>query len=72
MLVITVKEDEATTLYDVNGNELGKISIISIRGEKVRVGFDFPKEIAIARPGVSKEQALAIASGKDATSSNHG
>ncbi len=71
MLVITVKEDEAATLYDAKGNELGKVSVVSIRGEKVRVGFDFPKEIAIARPGVSREQALAIASGKDATNSNN-
>jgi sRNA-binding carbon storage regulator CsrA len=70
MLVITVKEDEAATLYDANGNELGKVSVVSIRGEKVRVGFDFPKKIAIARPGVTKEQALAIASGKDATNNN--
>lgn len=71
MLVITVKEDEAATLYDAKGNELGKVSVVSIRGEKVRVGFDFSKQIAIARPGVSREQALAIASGKDATNSNN-
>ena len=70
MLVITVKEDEAVTLYDANGNELGKVSVVSIRGDKVRVGFDFPKEIAIARPGITKEQAFAIASGKDATKNN--
>ncbi len=62
MLVITVKENEYTTLYDAKGNELGKVSVVSVRGNKVRVGFLFSKEIAIARPGVTKEQALAIAS----------
>lgn len=71
MLVITVKENEAATLYDAKGDEIGKIFIVNVRGEKVRVGFDFSKEFAIARPGVSKEQALAIASGKDATNSNN-
>lgn len=64
MLVISVKEDETATLYDANGNELDKVKIVDVRGDKVRVGFDFPREIAIARPGVTRDQALAIASKK--------
>jgi sRNA-binding carbon storage regulator CsrA len=64
MLVITIKEDEAATLYDSNGKELGKVSVVSIRGDKIRIGFDFPREIAIARPGITKEEALAIASNR--------
>lgn len=61
MLVVTMNLNEATTLYTKDGKKIGKVKMVDIRGNKVRVGFDFSKEeVAIARPGITVEEAVSI------------
>jgi hypothetical protein len=60
MLVLSLQVDEEATLYSKNGEEIGKIRIIDRVGGKIRVAFDMTDDIAIARPGISREVALAI------------
>lgn len=61
MLVFTVKLDEKTSIFDKNGNLLGKIQIVNIdKREHVKIGLEFSDEVVIARPGVDFEKALSI------------
>lgn len=48
MLVITRREGEEVVIGDPK-NPIGVIRIASIKGERVRVAFDFPREVAIHR-----------------------
>lgn len=49
MLVLTRKKEEKIWI----GNDIS-FSIIEIRGDKVRIGIDAPKEIAVHRDEVKK------------------
>lgn len=49
MLVLTRKKEEKIWI----GNDIS-FSIIEIRGDKVRIGIDTPKEIAVHRDEVKK------------------
>ena len=61
MLVIRLNRNEAATLYAKDGKKLGEIKMMDIRGDGVHVGFQFSKnEVAIARPGVTAEEALSL------------
>ena len=56
MLVITRKEGEEVVIGDPS-NPIGVIRIASIKGDRVRVALDFPREIAVHR----REVAIEIA-----------
>ncbi len=54
MLVLSRKTDEEIVIT-VNGTTLS-LKVVEIRGDKVRIGFDAPKDVSIWR----KEVAEAI------------
>ena len=58
MLVLSRKKNEAVI---INGNI--KITIVEVRGDKVRLGIDAPKDIAIHREEIAdviaKKEAAA-------------
>lgn len=59
---------QSSTLYAKDGKRIGEIKVVSVSGNKIRVGFDFSKdEVAIARPGITKEEALYICNDKKNT-----
>lgn len=59
MLVITRREGEEIVIGDPK-NPIGIVRIASIKGERVRVAFDFPREVEINR----REIANQIAAGE--------
>lgn len=57
MLVITRREGEEVVIGDPR-NPIGIVRIASVRGERVRVAFEFPREVEIHRREVA-DQILA-------------
>jgi carbon storage regulator CsrA len=57
MLVITRREGEEVVIGDP-ANPIGVVRIASIKGDRVRVAFDFPRHIDVHRREVA-EQILA-------------
>ncbi len=64
MLVITRREGEEVVIGDPR-NPIGVVRIASIKGERVRVAFDFPREVSIHRreiaDQIADEEPAAIA-----------
>lgn len=58
MLVITRREGEEVVIGDP-ANPLGIVRITSIKGDRVRVAFEFPREIDVHRREVA-EQILSV------------
>ena len=56
MLVITRREGEEVVIGDP-AKPIGVIRIASIKGDRVRVALDFPREIAVHRREVASEIA---------------
>ena len=56
MLVITRREGEEVVIGDPT-NPIGVIRIASIKGDRVRIALDFPREIAVHRREVAVEIA---------------
>lgn len=56
MLVITRREGEEIVIGDPR-NPLGVVRIASIKGERVRVAFDFPREVEIHRREIADQIA---------------
>ena len=54
MLVITRREGEEVVIGDPR-NPIGVIRIASIKGDRVRVAFDFPREIDVHRREVADQ-----------------
>ena len=59
MLVLTRKENEVVNIYTrlPNGNAgmfVGSVTLIEIRGDKVRLGFDMPMDVLILRESVDE------------------
>ena len=48
MLVLSRKREEKVNIY-FNGKLLANLMIVEIRGDRVRLGFDFPKEYHLVR-----------------------
>lgn len=57
MLVITRREGEEVVIGDPH-SPIGVVRIAGIRGDRVRVAFEFPREISVHRREVA-EQILA-------------
>ncbi|MEO0483180.1 MAG: carbon storage regulator [Planctomycetota bacterium] len=64
MLVITRREGEEVVIGDPR-NPIGVVRIASIKGERVRVAFDFPREVEIHRREIA-EQIVEDAEGQPA------
>ncbi len=54
MLVITRREGEEIVIGDPR-NPIGVVRIASVRGERVRVAFDFPRDVEIHRREVADQ-----------------
>jgi carbon storage regulator len=54
MLVITRREGEEVVIGDPR-NPIGIVRIASIKGERVRVAFDFPREVEIHRREIADQ-----------------
>ena len=53
MLFITRREGEEIVIGDPK-NPIGVVRIHAIKGERVRVGFDFPRDIEVHRREVAE------------------
>jgi carbon storage regulator CsrA len=49
MLVLSRKTGESVVLRDENGKEIGSVIVVRIGPNNTRLGFEFPKHIAIVR-----------------------
>ena len=56
MLVITRREGEEVVIGDP-AEPIGRVRIASIRGDRVRIAFDFPRHISVHRAEVAQEIA---------------
>ena len=65
MLVITRREGEEVVIGDPS-NPIGVVRIASVKGERVRVAFDFPRSVEIHR----REIADQIVTEQDAESAD--
>lgn len=54
MLVITRREGEEVVIGDPR-NPIGVVRIASVKGDRVRVAFDFPREVEIHRREVADQ-----------------
>lgn len=54
MLVITRREGEEIVIGDPR-NPIGVVRIASIKGERVRVAFDFPRNVEIHRREIADQ-----------------
>lgn len=54
MLVITRREGEEVVIGDP-ANPIGVVRIASIKGERVRIAFDFPRSVQIHRREVADQ-----------------
>lgn len=55
MLALTRRVGEEVVIGDPNA-PLGRIRVVDIHGDKVRLAFDFPREIEINREELAKEK----------------
>ena len=56
MLVITRREGEEVVIGDPR-NPIGVVRIASIRGDRVRIAFDFPRDVAVNRSEIAEQIA---------------
>jgi carbon storage regulator len=54
MLVITRRENEEVVIGDPS-NPIGVVRIASIKGDRVRIAFDFPRSIDVHRREVANQ-----------------
>jgi carbon storage regulator CsrA len=56
MLVITRREGEEVVIGDPK-NPIGVVRIASVKGERVRIAFDFPRDVEINRREIADQIA---------------
>ncbi len=54
MLVITRREGEEVVIGDPN-NPIGIVRIAGVKGDRVRIAFDFPRDIQVHRREVADQ-----------------
>ena len=54
MLVITRREGEEVVIGDPK-NPIGVVRIASVKGDRVRIAFDFPRDVEINRREVAEQ-----------------
>ncbi|PHQ78271.1 MAG: hypothetical protein COB69_10320 [Phycisphaera sp.] len=57
MLVITRREGEEVVIGDPS-NPIGVVRIASIKGDRVRIAFEFPREVPVHRREVAEQIIL--------------
>lgn len=62
MLVITRREGEEVVIGDPR-NPIGVVRIASVKGERVRVAFDFPRDVEIHRREIAEQIVAEDAAG---------
>ncbi len=62
MLVITRREGEEVVIGDPK-NPIGVVRIASVKGERVRVAFDFPREVEIHRREIADQIVIEAEEG---------
>ncbi len=55
-MVITRREGEEVVIGDPR-NPLGVVRIASVKGERVRIAFDFPRDVEINRREIAEQIA---------------
>ena len=75
MLVVTRREGEEVVIGDPR-NPIGVVRIASIKGDRVRIAFDFPRHIDVNRREIAnqiaEEQSPVIGAIKPAAAANQG
>ena len=59
MLVITRREGEEVVIGDPK-NPIGVVRIASVKGERVRVAFDFPRDVEIHRREIADQIIIEL------------
>ena len=59
MLVITRREGEEVVIGDPK-NPIGVVRIASVKGERVRVAFDFPRDVEIHRREIADQIVIEV------------
>jgi len=54
MLVVSRKEGEEVVIGEP-GNPLGVVRVASVKGERVRLAFDFPRHVKVYRRELAEE-----------------
>ncbi len=54
MLVITRREGEEVVIGDPS-NPLGVIRVVGVKGDRVRLAFDFPREVDVHRREIADQ-----------------
>ncbi len=54
MLVITRREGEEVVIGDPS-NPIGKVRVAGVKGDRVRLAFEFPREIEVHRREVAEQ-----------------
>lgn len=57
MLALTRRVGEEIVIGDP-ANPLGTIRVVDVHGDKVRLAFDFPRDVQINRSELAKQKAL--------------
>jgi carbon storage regulator len=65
MLVITRREGEEVVIGDPR-NPIGIVRIASVKGDRVRVAFDFPRDVEIHRREIAEQIVTESAEGETA------
>jgi len=63
MLVITRREGEEVVIGDPK-NPIGVVRIASVKGERVRVAFDFPRDVEIHRREIAEQIIIELDAGE--------
>jgi carbon storage regulator len=69
MLVFTRREGEEVVIGDPR-NPIGVVRIATIRGDRVRIAFDFPKDVQVNRREIANQIADESAAGASAGSAS--
>jgi carbon storage regulator len=56
MLVITRREGEEVVIGDPS-NPLGVVRVVGMKGDRVRLAFDFPREVDVHRREIAEQIA---------------
>ena len=59
ILVITRREGEEVVIGDPK-NPIGVVRIASVKGERVRVAFDFPRDVEIHRREIAEQIVIEL------------
>lgn len=58
MLVITRREGEEVVIRDRDGGQIGIVRVVSIKGDRIRLAFDFPREIEVNRRELDDQKLI--------------